>query len=63
MFRESAAAICLQGAGGDEMLILMKWDCSVLSFTAVNVANSDTCYHYGYHAWEAAGFVGSIDNT
>lgn len=28
---ESAAAICLQGATGDEMLILMKWDCSVLS--------------------------------
>lgn len=27
---ESAAAICLHRAAGDEMLLLMKWDCSVL---------------------------------
>lgn len=31
MFRKPDAAICLQGAAGDEMLLLMKWDCSVLS--------------------------------
>lgn len=31
MLRESAAATCLQGAAGDEMPLLMKWDCSLLS--------------------------------
>lgn len=64
ILRASVAAICHQGAAADEMLLVMKWDCSVLSiYRRFSVDNSDSCYHHGYHAWQTGGFAGNINNT